>query len=210
MIITCFGATGMVGKRVVKQAILDGNHIKAFGRNVFTAGFPEADNIELIKGALFDEEEVFSALKGSDAVVSVLGGAADGSDHTRSYGMKIIAHEMQRAGIKRIITVAGVGILPVGNGEELMMDQKTFPAEFRPTSLEHLKAYETLKNSGLEWTVVCPPMIRDADETGLFHTTAEALPTPNRFSINSGDLALFLLKELSVNRYVHQRVGISN
>lgn len=209
MIITIFGATGMVGKRLVKQVIYNGDRAKAFGRNVFVADLPENENLELIKGALFDEEDVYSALKGSDAVVSVLGGATDGSDHTRSYGIKVIAGEMKNAGIKRIIALGGIGILPVSE-DQLMMDQKTFPAEFLPVSKEHLKAYEVLKNSDLEWTMVCPPMIRDADETGIFSTRADALPTPNRFSINSGDLALFILKELTDNKFLNQRVGISN
>lgn len=209
MIITVFGATGMVGRHVVKQGLYNDDTMKAFGRNVFTTDFPENPKLELIKGALFDEEDVYEALKGSEAVVSVLGGATDGSDQTRSFGMKVIVDQMNRAGIKRIVALAGIGILPAGV-DEMMMDQKTFPKEFLPVSKEHLKAYEVLKNSDLDWTIVCPPMIREAAETGSFNTKADALPTPNRYSINSGDLALFMLKELKTNKYLKQRVGISN
>ena len=35
MTITIFGATGMVGKQLVQQALFKGYTVKAFGRNVF-------------------------------------------------------------------------------------------------------------------------------------------------------------------------------
>ncbi len=55
MQITIFGATGLVGKQLVQQALFKGYKVKAFGRNVFTEDFPKDDNLELIHGALFDE-----------------------------------------------------------------------------------------------------------------------------------------------------------
>ena len=74
----------MVGKQLVKQALYMGHHVRAYGRNVFTENLPEDDNLELIQGALFDEKQVFNAIKGCDAVLSALGGNFDGTDVTRS------------------------------------------------------------------------------------------------------------------------------
>jgi putative NADH-flavin reductase len=62
MILTIFGATGMVGQQLVKQALYMGHTVKAFGRNVFTSNFREDKNLELIQGALFDEKEVLTVL----------------------------------------------------------------------------------------------------------------------------------------------------
>ena len=53
-----FGATGMFVKQLVKQSIYKGHHVKAFGRNVFTEDLPENDLLELVRGALFDADEV--------------------------------------------------------------------------------------------------------------------------------------------------------
>ncbi|MEI9958701.1 MAG: NmrA family NAD(P)-binding protein [Ferruginibacter sp.] len=36
MNIIIFGATGLVGKQLVQQALLNGHMVKAFGRNVFS------------------------------------------------------------------------------------------------------------------------------------------------------------------------------
>ena len=51
-----FGATGMVGKQLVQQALFRSHTVKAFGRNVFTTDFPKDENLILIQGALFDGE----------------------------------------------------------------------------------------------------------------------------------------------------------
>ncbi len=155
MKIIVFGATGMVGKEIVKQALYNGNTVKAFGRNVFTEGLPDNDKLELVQGALFDEGEVYKAIKGCDAVVSAIGGAYDGTDKTRSLGMKNIVKQMEKAGVKRIVALGGMGVLDTDNGK-LMMEEEDFPAKDFAVSQEHKKAFDFLQTSKLDWTFVCP------------------------------------------------------
>jgi len=209
MIITIFGATGMVGKQLVKQAIHNGHTVKAFGRNVYTSGFEENKNLHLIQGALFDEGQVYKAIKGSDAVLSALGGSFDGTDKSRSLGIKNVISQMQKTGVKRLIAVGGKGVLDSGEGE-MIMEDPTFPRQYIPVSIEHFKAYEFIKSSDLDWTFVGSPDILDEEATGLLYTAADQVPSPNNDKINSGDLALFMLDELIKNKYLKLRVGISN
>ena len=96
MNIIVFGATGMVGKQIVQQALFNDNHVKAFGRNVYTTDFLNNENLQLVQGALFDEKEVYDAIKGCDAVLSALGGGFDGNDKTRSLGMKNIIAQIKK------------------------------------------------------------------------------------------------------------------
>ena len=209
MIITIFGATGMVGKQLVKLALYKGYTVKAFGRNVYTTGFREDEHLQLLQGALFDEEQVLNAVKGSDAVLSVLGGAVDGTDQTRSLGMKNIVAQMQKTVVKRIIAVGGYGILNAAD-DTLIIDTPGYPKKFLAVGKEHQKAYHILKDSSLEWTFVCPPDIIDAEVTGSYHSAANYPPVPDNKKINSGDLAMFMLNELLKNEFVKNRVGISN
>lgn len=209
MTIIVFGATGMVGKQLVQQALHNGHTVKAFGRNVFSEFKPDTQNLQLIKGALFDAGEVLDAVKGCDAVLSALGGGFDGNDKTRTLGIKNIIAQMTKAAVKRIVAVGGMGVL---NADEttLLIDSENYPKEYIPVGKEHQQAYEYLKASSLDWTFVCPPNIIDADATGSFITKANYTPEPNNYKINTGDLALFMLKELEQNEYVKERVGISN
>ena len=98
MHITVFGATGQVGKRIVQQALNKGFFVTAFGRNVESLIDQDNLNEKLTaqKGYLFDEKDVAKAIDKADVIISVLGGTSDGSDKTRSLGMKQIITQMQK------------------------------------------------------------------------------------------------------------------
>lgn len=211
MIITVFGATGQVGLQIVKQALAKGYTVKAFGRSVVDMIDEDLrnNNLEAIKGYVFDEKDVYEAVQGSDAVLSALGGSFDGTDNTRSLGLKNIVTQMEKAKVNRIVAVGGMGIL---NADEntMILDTPNYPEMYLPVGKEHLKAYFVLQASALDWTFVCPPDIINADATGVYHTNANYPPQPNNYKINAGDLAMFMLNELQENKYINQRVGISN
>jgi len=204
-----FGATGMVGKELVKQALHKGHHVKAYGRNVFTEDMPKDDNLELVQGALFDAGQAYKAMKGCDGVLSAIGGAAGDTEVTRSLGMKNIVAQMTKAGISRIVALGAIGMLNEDE-ETLIMETPGYPPELYHEGREHYKAYQFLKESTLEWTFVCPAEIVAAPPTGDFTTNADYPPPANKNKINSGDLALFMLNELERKEYVGHRVGISN
>jgi putative NADH-flavin reductase len=209
MIVTIFGATGMVGKQLVTHSLAKGYHVRVFGRSV--EGLIDADlrhqNFEAIKGYVFDADDVSKAIAGADAVLSALGGAFDGSDHTRSLGMKNIAAQMEKTGLKRIVALGGFGVLPNGHGGYLL-DAKDYPTQYLPVGLEHKAAYELLKASALDWTFVCSPNIATADADGQFEVMEEA--PAQSMTISTGNLAMFMVTELTKNEFVHRRVGIGN
>ncbi|MGB4844782.1 MAG: SDR family oxidoreductase [Ferruginibacter sp.] len=209
MTIIVFGATGTVGKQLVQQALFNGYHVRAFGRNVYTTDYLQTENLTLVQGALFDEGEVFHAIKGCDAVLSAIGGSRDGADKTRTLGIKNIIKQMQKAGVKRIIAIGGSGIL---NADEntLLVDHEDYPKKYIAVGKEHKKAYEYLKESNLDWTMIGSPEIIDNGPTGSFITNSDYEPEPNKYRINAGDLAMFILNELEKNEFVKHRVGISN
>lgn len=209
MTIIVFGATGTVGKQLVQQALFNGYHVRAFGRNVYTTDYLQTENLKLVQGALFDEGEVLHAIKGSDAVFSAIGGSRDGVDKARTLGIKNIIKQMQKAGVKRIIAVGGSGIL---NADEntLLVDHEDYPKKYLVVGKEHQKAYEYLKESDLDWTMIGSPEIINNGPTGSFITKANYEPEPNKDHINAGDLAMFMLNELERNEFIRQRVGISN
>jgi putative NADH-flavin reductase len=210
MHITVFGATGQVGKRVVQQALNRGYTVTAFGRNVESLIDADKRNEKLIarKGYIFDAKDVFNALNGADAVISVLDGADDGSDKSRSLGIKNIITQMEAKGIKRLIALGGLGILNE-NEDTLLMDSENYPEEYKPVGMEHLKAFEFLQASSLDWTFYCPPNIIDADETGMFNTNINYSPEPNSYKINAGDIALSMLNAIEKKEFIKEKIGIA-
>lgn len=202
-----FGATGMPGRELVKQALYNGHEVTAYGRNVFTEDFPESPHLHLVQGALFDEKEVRHALIDKDAVIAALEGARNGQDKTRSLGMKIITLQMAQTGIKRIVALGGAGILEGPDGK-LLMEADDFPEEEVAESTEHRKAWEYLRASGLDYTLVCPAVIVSGPPTGVFTTAENVEPEGVGERISSGDLALCMLKILGQHLHSRSRVGI--
>ncbi len=211
MKITVFGATGLVGKRVIAKGLANGFTITAFGRNVEGLLDKDArdDHFHAVKGYVFDAGDVLYAVKEADAVISVLGGAFDGTDKSRSLGMKNIIAQMEKAGVKRIVALGGMGVLDDIHGKYLL-DALDYPEEYKPVGQEHLQAYLYLKDSSLDWSFVCAPDIIDADGNGHYITTADHAPEPNRYKIAAGDLADCMLKETGGREYVHHRIGITD
>lgn len=211
MLITIFGASGNVGKRVVSVALAKGHEVRAFGRNV--EGFIDADlahrNIHAIRGYVFNEEDVFKAVQGADAVLSVLGGDFLGTDKTRSLGMKNIIHQMEKAGVKRIVALGGMGVLQQDENS-IILESEHYPEQYLPVGREHLEAYNYLKESFLDWTFIGSPDIRDEEGDGLFTVKDSYVPDNNAGHIKAGNIALFMVMELEKNEHIKKAVGISD
>ena len=211
MIITVFGANGRVGKRIVSTALLQDFQVRAFGRNVefFIDESLRNKNLKPIKGYVFSTSEVFDAINGSDAVLSALGGSIDTTDKTRSLGIKYIIEEMKKAGVKRIVTVGSSAVLKDDDYGFVVNDPK-YPALYKQVGLEHLKAYEYLNASGLDWTILCSPSITDEDANGRYIISEDYPPIPNLFTVKAGNIADFIVKELKRNDHLNKRIGISD
>lgn len=209
MTVTIFGATGMIGSELITHAMTKGWKVKAFGRNIeplIDKDLHADDNFSVIKGYVFDAGEVKFALKGSDLVLSALGGGMTGTDKSRSLGMKNIITQMKASGIKRIVALGSNGILPDNHGN-FLMDSEEFPPELIPVSLEHRQAYQYLQESGLDWTLVCPATVVARSANNNFVTAGEKLVAGNE--VSSGNLALFMVEEAERNAYPQKRVAIS-
>jgi uncharacterized protein len=211
MTITVFGATGLLGTQVIHQALAKKYTVKAFGRNVESLIDKDLRDDYFIaqKGYVFSEEDVFNAVKNSDAVISCLGGGEDGLDKTRSLGTKNIIAQMQKAGVKKLIAIGGIGVLNNAD-DSLVMDNEDFPDALRAVSQEHLAVWEQLQNTSLQYTFICPPTVLNSTKIESYKTSITYIGNNDSFAISVGSLAHCILNSLSNDIFIHQKVGISN
>lgn len=74
MKVIVFGATGTVGKLLVRQALEQKYHVTAFVRsNKGSLVELHHENLNIFEGDVFDPISVTNAIKGHDAVFCVLG-----------------------------------------------------------------------------------------------------------------------------------------
>jgi uncharacterized protein len=205
MRLALIGSTGRVGTRLLEYALAEGHAVRALAR---TPGkLAPRPNLEVVGGDVLEPADVARVVAGADAVLSAVGGAGlEDPGTAQSQGMRNIVAAMKDAGVARVLGVAGGGILDSAKGG-LRHDQSWFPDLYKPVSLRHMEAWHAMRDSGLEWTMVCTGDIEPGERTGSYRTRAEQLPKDaTRISVE--DVADFMLKEMTARDFVRLRVGL--
>ncbi|MER2090255.1 MAG: SDR family oxidoreductase [Sporosarcina sp.] len=204
MKIALFGAAGRVGGEVLKLALAEGHEVTVLVRS------PEKlaphDGLTIIQGDVCEAAAVSHAIAGVNVVFSALG-----TDKTTTLTEAIphMSSAMKEIGISRIVTIGTAGILQSRiDSEKLRYEagdtnrRLTFAAE------EHHKVYDMLRQSGLDWTIVCPTFLPDGVAVGGYRTERDLLPKEGK-QISVGDTAAFAYSELLKGEHIGFRVGIS-
>ena len=117
MRILIFGASGGTGQELLLQGLSDGQNITAFVRNPEAISIKNAikhDRLTLFQGDVLNASQVAEAIKGQDAVISVLGNktstAIRKSSTSISEGLQNIISAMKDVGIKRLVFVTSFGV----------------------------------------------------------------------------------------------------
>lgn len=204
MNIAVFGATGRVGTRVLEYALAEFHTVRALVRD--PAKLAPRPGLEIVQGDVLDSATVARVIAGMDAVISTLGGAGvDDPGDAQSQGMRNIVAGMQRHGVKRVLGVAGGGILDSANGG-LRHDQPSFPAVFKKVSNKHKEAWHAMRDSNLDWTMIATGDIVPGERTGVYRSLEDQLPEGGR-KISVEDVADYLLKSLRDGLHIKKRVG---
>ncbi|KAF6618583.1 NAD(P)H-binding protein, partial [Paenibacillus sp. EKM208P] len=73
---------------------------------------------------------------------------------------------------------------------------------------EHRRVYELLRESALDWTIVCPTYLPDGARTGIYRVEKDFLPEGGS-QINTADTADFTYRQCKSYEFVRTRVGIA-
>lgn len=205
MNICLFGATGRVGSIILENALANQHSVRALVRDSYKLN-GEKPNLTVIEGNVINEADIIKAIDGSDVVISALN--TNGST-TLSESMPFIITHMKKQRIKRIITIGTAGILQARTEPHLFRFQSSESKRKSTTDAEeHLKAYFLLKESGLDWTVVCPTYLPVGKRMGDFRYEKNILPE-NPSSISIFDTGDFAYQQLFTNEFTCCRVGLT-
>ncbi|MFC0272122.1 NAD(P)-dependent oxidoreductase [Metabacillus herbersteinensis] len=205
MKIALFGSTGRVGKEFLNFVISDGYQVKALVRSPEKIEFNSA-LLELHKGNAREFHDVLPTIEDCDLVVSALN---TDSDDTLSVSILHIIKAMQEQRVQRIITIGTAGILQSRTDPSIYRFQSS-ESKQRSTRAaeEHLKMYEALKESNLDWTIICPTYLPDGILTKNYRYEVTFLPFEGK-SISVQDTAHFAFSQLILSKFNRQRVGLS-
>jgi uncharacterized protein len=203
--ICLFGATGRVGSIILENALSQQHSITTLVRDMKKLNSNGA-GLEVKTGNVLNETDIANSLTGSDVVISALN--TDGTT-TLSGSMPLIIKHMKEQEISRIITIGTAGILQARSAPHLYRFQSS-ESKRKSTrdAEEHLKAYLMLKDSGLDWTVVCPTYLPIGERKGYYRYEKDFLPD-HPSSISIYDTADFVFKQLINKQFIGSRVGLT-
>jgi putative NADH-flavin reductase len=190
MKIVVFGASGKVGRVVVRQALARGYEVVAFVHK--NNPFGTEPDLEVCQGDIYRGEDVQKALEGCDAVVSCLGSwgrkTPEGNRNVLSSAMAQIIPAMREQNISRIMTLTGAGAAPPDR--ELSVFHRLIMKLLAPFPAGKVFAdgerhMHLLIDSGLDWTTIRSPIMNDRQGTGytLKLVNGSALPMVGREAV---------------------------
>ncbi|PGY11223.1 NAD(P)-dependent oxidoreductase [Bacillus sp. AFS031507] len=205
MNICLFGATGRVGTIILENAMSQQHSVTALVRDMKKLNNIGA-GLKVKTGNVLNETDITNSLTGSDVVISALN--TNGTT-TLSESMPLIIKHMKEQEIKRIITIGTAGILQARSAPHLYRFQSS-ESKRKSTrdAEEHLNAYLMLKDSGLDWTVVCPTYLPVGERKGYYRYEKDFLPD-HPSSISIYDTADFAFQQLFNNQFIGSRVGLT-
>ncbi|WP_328751504.1 NAD(P)H-binding protein [Streptomyces sp. NBC_00285] len=128
------GATGTIGRDVVRQLVARGEKVRALTRDPGTAHLPPG--VEAVRGHHRDPDSVASAMAGADAAFLVGVFGPDDADSDRG-----MVEAARAAGVRRVVKLSAVraGDPRTGLG-----------------GIAHGHGEEAVRESGLEWVILRP------------------------------------------------------
>jgi uncharacterized protein len=204
-----FGPTGMIGSRILNEALQRGHTLMAITRDPSRFSVSHK-NLTVVAGNALDPTSVANLAKGHDAVLSAMGPGGSSAE-TIVQAAQALTDGLSQAGIRRLIVVGGAGTLDVAPGVRLM-DSPNFVEEYRPLAVVHLEAYNAYKASNLDWSFVCPAAeIAPGERTGNFQVGADHLLTNEQGEsrISAEDYAIAFMDEVEQSKYIHHRMTVA-
>ncbi|GAA4703059.1 hypothetical protein APR04_000463 [Promicromonospora umidemergens] len=196
MRIVVFGATGMVGRRVVSEASVRGHDVVAVSRGVGGEGFATVATVSVDAG---DPVRVRELLRTADVAVSAVR-PRPGEEASVPATTTVLLDAAAATGTA-LLLVGGAGPLssPDSPGVLVIDDERYVPARWRSSAVASLAQLQACEGHRAAWTYLSPPAVLEPGErTGTYRrgTTTLLVDGAGRSRISAEDLAVAVLDEV--------------
>lgn len=207
MKIVVLGASGKVGREVVKLQLAEGQEVIAFVHS--RSPFEEHENLKIIKGDVHNPDDLDKALKNADSVICALGSWGTKQKDILSSATENILPIMKKYKISRFISVSGSDAEANGDKNSLIhkASRLGFNAFFGKILIDAEKHIKLLENSDLNWTVVRSPAMNNLGKINNY-SLAESRPLPWQ-TVNRQSVAKALIDQLNSEQWLKKAPFIS-
>ena len=204
MRLVVFGATGRTGRPLVAQALAGGHEVTVFVRDPAKLSVSH-ERLRTVQGDIRDAESVEAAVRGQDAVLSVLGRTRGSASDVMTVGATNILSAMKKHSVRRLVSLVGAGVrdphdLPPSVGGRVMTTLLRLLA--RGVLDDARQHADLVRRSSLDWTLVRSPRLTQGRRTGSYR--AGYLQFGPRETVSRADVASFMLKLATGGDFVHE------
>lgn len=213
MKVIIFGATGFAGKAILKEVLAQNHQVTILVRD--KSAFASHDKrLTIVEGDVMDRMKVSEVLKNQEAAIQCLGAGGKSIVQPNTFisdATKIIVEEMEKLDVNRVIVMSNVG-----TGNSIDFQPWFFTKIILPYFMKWLKVViddknrmeSIIMNCQLNWTIVRCPNIVDKPAKERCHATLDGKGL--KLSITLGDMATFLVQQLTDEGFSKQAPSISN
>jgi NADH dehydrogenase len=142
------GATGFVGRHLLKRLLAEGHTVCALVRNPQKARLAPNPNLEFVQGDVVEGSGLDEAMRGCEAVIHLVGIIIEAGNVTfekvHHEGTRKVVERARRGRIARFIQMSALGARADGVSQY---------------QITKWKAEETVRQSGLPWCILRPSLI---------------------------------------------------
>jgi uncharacterized protein YbjT (DUF2867 family) len=208
--ILILGATGRTGKHTIPFALAHGYQVVALVRNPAKINVT-SDNLIVITGLPTNIDDIRNAMKGCDAVLSLLSPLTRGeaisfrkikAPHVLERSMLNVLQVMNECGVKRILILSSVGVGDSWQYTPWYVKLLIRLTNFKIIFEDHNKQERLIQASATEWIIARPVGLNEKAITGKLAVTYDHIPKP--FQISRELLAKFFIDNLYTETYIHK------
>ena len=200
MNLTVLGAAGAAGVQLVQQALAAGHQVTALARSAENLT-PTNPNLHVVQGDATDRAVVSQAMKGADAVISVLGARGP----VIAEATRAVVAAAEQAGPDRIVMLSSFAVAR----DRLKPVSKLVTRMAMGSNIKEKTAgEEVLRSSGLDWTIVYATVLTNGPKT-----EPRVVPDTEKVGVSQrisrADVASFLLQAATDGLYRRRDVIIT-
>ena len=194
------GATGRVGREIVKQALVRGHDVTAFVRSPESVTLKN-ERLTVLKGNVMDENQLVDIMQNRDAVLSALGPREVFKPSSLLHDSALATtRAMQRSGVKRLVILSAAAHFPG-------VPNRIVSFILRNHMRDSLAMEEIVQGSGLDWTIARPPRLTEENYTS--YRSREGAAPRMGFSLARKAVAAFMLDAIEQKKHINKIVGIA-
>jgi putative NADH-flavin reductase len=201
MNVLVIGASGPLGREIVKTTLARGHRVTAFVRRAFDM---QHENLSIATGDVMDSDTLNVPMAGKEAVICSLGAPITFKPvHIFSEGTENIVRSMMRHNTRRLICVTGIGAGESKGHGGLLYNKILRPFLLKTIYEDKTRQEELIRYSKLDWLVVRPAVLTNGPANGRYAMLKEVRGVQTS-TISRADVAAFCADQLISNKYLYQ------